>query len=850
MAGPRTWALVAAASMIGAMAVAAPAAATTKQVTVLPPQDGKVYSSPDEPHHTPYDGDYSFDVGGGGAVYARFRNPTGALSLTVAMTARACASGSFADGGDRIALNVLLDGAKVGTVTYAHMTRFAYGVGATVPVGARIGDAVTSSDGVVARAENGCWGGPHVHVEPRNDVKYGCYFAGLLNTTVTSNNPFGIVGGEWATGKYVVCPANAEGGGGGGGSPTTTVGSDGANLRADTNTQAAIIRTIPAGATIPLECWRRGEAIQRSTGSYSLWHQTTYSDSHGYVSDSTLNTPAFPNPGADQPAAGERACEAAQVSPKIGVTPTTGDRTTLFQGSGAGFTPGSTASLTAYQPNGTEYGAAYTRTRTVDGSGNFSWTWRWDPGDADGTYRFVFKDSTGPTAETQLTILAPSPSPSPTSTPSTQPGDPVLGFDAMSAPPLSTMQAWTASPYRAVGVYIPVRASESDDRADKAQTNLTPSWVQSVSSLGYAVVPVYFGKQAPLACSSNKWWNMSGDVSVARQQGLTAASDADASADGLGIAASAPIVYDLEPFSPGCEAAVTAFLSGWTEGLHSAGRVASVYGSESSTMTLLRNASSRPSPAPDTLWVATDNGQANTSSLGSSYSPWSGHLGNQYRLDVAETYGGVALTIDRNAFDRAALALSGPGTSTSPSPTSSTVLHLSTSTPDIQPNQQARLTVTGADTSPVDLRCYSQPSTTYVTARTVTPTSGRADFSLLPGTNTRCFAVTDGAAASASSSVVVNVHTTLSLSVYQDGPRSYHFQGRNLPRRSGQLITLYRIEQSGAQVRTATANTSDTGIWRIDRTFTGAGAFTFVARASQTMINGAGVSNRRALTVR
>ena len=37
-----------------------------------------------------------------------------------------------------------------------------------------------------------------------------------------------------------------------------------------------------------------------------------------------------------------------------------------------------------------------------------------------------------------------------------------------------------------------------------------------------------------------------------------------------------------------------------------------------------------------------------------------------------------------------------------------------------------------------------------------------------------------------------NVATALSLSAYRDGVRTYHFQGTNLPRRAGQLITLYR----------------------------------------------------------
>jgi hypothetical protein len=96
--------------------------------------------------------------------------------------------------------------------------------------------------------------------------------------------------------------------------------------------------------------------------------------------------------------------------------------------------------------------------------------------------------------------------------------------------------------------------------------------------------------------------------------------------------------------------------------------------------------------------------------------------------------------------------------------------------------------------------------------------------------------------------VVIRVHTTLSLSAYRDGPLRYHFQGRNLPRISGQLITLYRLDRTGREIRTATTKTNTSGIWRIDRRFTGAGTFRFVARTSTTLNNAAGKSNIR-LTV-
>ena len=114
------------------------------------------------------------------------------------------------------------------------------------------------------------------------------------------------------------------------------------------------------------------------------------------------------------------------------------------------------------------------------------------------------------------------------------------------------------------------------------------------------------------------------------------------------------------------------------------------------------------------------------------------------------------------------------------------------------------MTVTGTPNSSVILRCYSrslenanQQTPPYFDARgpLALGTDGTLQFTLAPGTNTRCFAKYAGTADNASTvspSIVQNVATALSLSAYRDGVRKYHFQGTNLPRRAGQLITLYR----------------------------------------------------------
>jgi hypothetical protein len=185
---------------------------------------------------------------------------------------------------------------------------------------------------------------------------------------------------------------------------------------------------------------------------------------------------------------------------------------------------------------------------------------------------------------------------------------------------------------------------------------------------------------------------------------------------------------------------------------------------------------------------------------------------------------------------------------------------------------------TGNANADVQLRCYSRtpensqpgsPAPPFFTARAVNlGSTGSYTFTLAPGTNTRCFlkyAGTPDTHDAEVNSVVQNVATNLSLSAYRDGVRQYHFQGTNLPRRAGQLITLYRYatatggycvpsaeNYSGANasgpcraIRTATATTNSSNVWRIDRTFTGSGQFYFVVRTSATLTNVAGFSNQR-----
>jgi len=110
--------------------------------------------------------------------------------------------------------------------------------------------------------------------------------------------------------------------------------------------------------------------------------------------------------------------------------------------------------------------------------------------------------------------------------------------------------------------------------------------------------------------------------------------------------------------------------------------------------------------------------------------------------------------------------------SASPTPGNGGRGTLSTSTPDIQPNIQGVLLASGlTPNSAYELRCYSRPSTTYFTARSATTSASATtlEFRILPGTNTRCYVRPAGNESLASNSVVINVHTTLSLSTVRTG---------------------------------------------------------------------------------
>lgn len=229
-------------------------------------------------------------------------------------------------------------------------------------------------------------------------------------------------------------------------------------------------------------------------------------------------------------------------------------------------------------------------------------------------------------------------------------GDPVytgLGFDACSTPSTAAMSAWSASPFRAVGVYI------GGANMACSQPNLTPAWVGQESAAGWVLLPIYVGLQAPkngCGCAAIA-------ASQAAAEGTAAADDALNEAAAVGITPGNPIYDDMEAYTRGSTntPAVLAFLSAWTTELHAHGYLSGVYSSATSGITDLVAQYGTGFVEPDEIWNAEWNGQANTVSSHIPATEWANHQRlHQYRGGHNDNYGGVTINIDTDYVDAGA----------------------------------------------------------------------------------------------------------------------------------------------------------------------------------------------------
>ena len=237
-------------------------------------------------------------------------------------------------------------------------------------------------------------------------------------------------------------------------------------------------------------------------------------------------------------------------------------------------------------------------------------------------------------------------------------------FDTCTAPSLGALQAWRhSSPYGAVGIYIGGR-----NRAC-SQPRLNPDWVRSATVLGWGLLPLYVGSQAPcLAPRSGTRIDPRHAVTTGTSEGR----DAVRAASALGLAPSSPLYLDMEAYNrdgAGCTLAVLQYTAAWSQAVRAAGYLSGFYSSADAGIADLAAAALHRSagapPPPDVIWYARWDSRAATD--GYHVLPpgeWADHRRvHQYQGNATERHGGVTLCIDRNAVDApvAVLAPTGVG---------------------------------------------------------------------------------------------------------------------------------------------------------------------------------------------
>ena len=191
-----------------------------------------------------------------------------------------------------------------------------------------------------------------------------------------------------------------------------------------------------------------------------------------------------------------------------------------------------------------------------------------------------------------------------------------LGFETVATGSTTIMQAWwDFSPYHDMGIYL----NFADNHEPKNDLNLdSPDWVNAVTEMGWGLMPIWVGLQAPAGCIAGDFANMSENKKLRSRQADDEAVYAEYSAETLaGIGSGNIIYYDMELYNQlaGCNEAVIDYLTLWIARLHIDGFKAGVYVSGD-------NADILAPLNPDAVWVAATglkNGSAHRASIWQIY---------------------------------------------------------------------------------------------------------------------------------------------------------------------------------------------------------------------------------------
>ncbi|MGW4912051.1 glycoside hydrolase domain-containing protein [Streptomyces sp. NPDC004270] len=226
-------------------------------------------------------------------------------------------------------------------------------------------------------------------------------------------------------------------------------------------------------------------------------------------------------------------------------------------------------------------------------------------------------------------------------------------FDTCTAPSSAAMKAWHGGLYGAAAVYV------GGKNRGCAQPNLTASWVKSVSTMGWKLIPLYVGAQPSCQSGSNPEKMTTAN---AASLGTSDATDAVAKAAALGMKAGSPIYLDMEAYdttNTACNNAVLTYVRAFDKQLHAKTYRAGFYGFTSSSAKAIANAKDK-TDLPGNLWYALwDKNNTTTADWPFGATQFTGHSrAHQYMVNSKETRGGYTITVDRDAWD-APVAITG-----------------------------------------------------------------------------------------------------------------------------------------------------------------------------------------------
>ncbi|RZU37635.1 uncharacterized protein DUF1906 [Streptomyces sp. BK022] len=219
-------------------------------------------------------------------------------------------------------------------------------------------------------------------------------------------------------------------------------------------------------------------------------------------------------------------------------------------------------------------------------------------------------------------------------------------FDTCTAPSAAAMKAWKTGFYGAAAVYV------GGKNRGCAQPNLTASWVKTVNSQGWKLIPLYVGAQPPCQKSANP---EKMTATNAASLGATDAKDAVAKASALGMKPGSAIYLDMEPYDTtdkACNDAVLSYVRSFTKTLRGKVYRAAYYGFTSSSAKAVATPADK-TDLPGNLWYALWDKQ-NTTTADWPWDPktFTDHSrAHQYMVNSKESRGGYTITVDRSAWD-------------------------------------------------------------------------------------------------------------------------------------------------------------------------------------------------------